>query len=628
MHTPTAYEQELLELINQARLDPVGEYERFVTNAPSDVQNALNFFGVDLVVLAEQYNALTAAAPVAWSEELATSADAHSQLMIDNDAQSHNLPGEPGLGDRIRNAGYDNYSLVAENIFAFGQNPVYDHSAFFIDWTSATPTGIQDPAGHRDSIMNARFTEVGIGVLEETNTSTSVGPQVQTQHFGDRSDYDPQLVGVVFDDADGDAFYDAGEGLGGILVTVSGSAGTFTTTTWTSGGYQLELPAGTYTIVFSDFSGSLVGGEVYKSVTIGNENVKVDANAATDLEPATGPSLPPATTGADVITGTSSGDLMSLMAGNDSMDGGAGFDTIYGEGGADTIKGGDGNDRLFGGSGYDSIEGGDGDDRMSGDDGQDTLRGGDGADSLFGWNHNDTLFAGAGDDSVEGGDGDDRIGGGGGNDTLAGDAGNDVIYAALGDDGLFGGEGNDTMWSGGGNDLASGDAGSDVIGGRDGDDTVFGGDGADTIFGAADSDSLNGGQGFDVIYGGDGNDTVLGGTESDALFGGAGADSVIGGDGNDTVGGGSGDDTLTGGTGEDTFTFGALVTGEFDEITDFVVNVDVIQLAGVSGATDAEKFSSLNISGTGGTVIEANGHFIVLDGVNAGDLDAGDFVFV
>ncbi len=48
MTTPSAFSQYLLELTNRARLDPMGEYTRLVTNAPQNVQSAINFFKVDL----------------------------------------------------------------------------------------------------------------------------------------------------------------------------------------------------------------------------------------------------------------------------------------------------------------------------------------------------------------------------------------------------------------------------------------------------------------------------------------------------------------------------------------------------------------------------------------------------
>ena len=43
---------------------------------------------------------------------------------------------------------------------------------------------MQSPAGHRNNIMNANLTEVGIGVVADNSASTDVGPYVVTQDFG------------------------------------------------------------------------------------------------------------------------------------------------------------------------------------------------------------------------------------------------------------------------------------------------------------------------------------------------------------------------------------------------------------------------------------------------------------
>ncbi len=63
MVTPSPFSQYLLELTNRARLDPIGEFTRMVTNAPQNVQSAISFFKVDLSVLKQQFNALLPAAP-------------------------------------------------------------------------------------------------------------------------------------------------------------------------------------------------------------------------------------------------------------------------------------------------------------------------------------------------------------------------------------------------------------------------------------------------------------------------------------------------------------------------------------------------------------------------------------
>ena len=279
---PTGLEQEMLELINQMRLSPETELSRLLddpnaqtlSSPDENVTGALNFFNVNADVLRAQFAALTPSAPLAWSPELLLSADNHNQLMIQFDEQSHNLPGEASLRDRFTNAGYDPFSSISENVYAFADSVFHGHAGFVIDW-GFTPTGIQEPAGHRNSIMNPNYQEIGISVIEENDPNTDVGPFVVTQHFGGRSLDNPYLLGVVFDDNDNDNFYDNGEGLGNVDITIAGDNGTFTTTSLDAGGYQLQVPAGDYQITFS---GNGISQPFSQNVTIGSDNVKVDLN--------------------------------------------------------------------------------------------------------------------------------------------------------------------------------------------------------------------------------------------------------------------------------------------------------------------------------------------------------------
>ena len=112
MALPNNAEQEMLQLINRFRADPAGEAGRITggvgmtDDERSAVGFALGFFGVDLVLFAQQMAALSPAAPLAWSTQLEDAAAAHSAAMIAADSQSHQLPGEDGLGTRIAAAGY------------------------------------------------------------------------------------------------------------------------------------------------------------------------------------------------------------------------------------------------------------------------------------------------------------------------------------------------------------------------------------------------------------------------------------------------------------------------------------------------------------------------------------------
>ncbi|MEW5422202.1 CAP domain-containing protein [Amorphus sp. 3PC139-8] len=280
MGTPSNFEQLVLELVNRARADPLGELEKLIPSASpivgiqDNITSALQYFNVSYDLLASQLSATPAAAPLAWNDFLGASADQHSDLMIQYDQQSHNLPGEGGLLDRVESAGYTGLRSIAENIYAYTQDPLHGHAGFYIDW-GLGPGGIQDPPGHRLSILNPEMTEIGVGVSEVANPGLNVGPFTMTQHIGTRWNADSMLVGVVIRDSDDDDFYDLGEGVGDVTIEARGSAGTFTTTTSSSGGYTLALPEGSYDVTFSASGGAET---LTDSVTIGQQNVKLDAD--------------------------------------------------------------------------------------------------------------------------------------------------------------------------------------------------------------------------------------------------------------------------------------------------------------------------------------------------------------
>ncbi|WP_226629330.1 DUF4214 domain-containing protein [Alloyangia pacifica] len=351
--TPTAFEQQMLEYINRARLDPTGEFDALIADAASDtgvqanITQALRYFGVDLDLFAEQLadfvqnrmdNDLGSLAPLAWNGALAEAAGDHTQVMIDTGIQGHQIGDEPVLRDRVVAAGYDNWTRLKENVFAYVEDSLHGHAAFYVDWGVGTG-GMQSPAGHRDSILSAGVTEVGIGV---SAASGGIGPYAVTQDFGTRSDYQSQLLGVVIDDADGDDFYDMGEGLGGITVTASGAAGTYTTTSWGAGGYQMVLPSGVYEV---SFSGAGINGSLSYSVTMGSQNLKLDAIAD---EAVTAGDL---VSSEALIRGTAADELLQ---GTGTVD-----QTLIGNGGSDTLLGGAGDDVLFGDKAFEAPAEGD-----------------------------------------------------------------------------------------------------------------------------------------------------------------------------------------------------------------------------------------------------------------------------
>ena len=92
------------------------------------------------------------------------------------------------------------------------------------------------------------------------------------------------------------------------------------------------------------------------------------------------------------------------------------------------------------------------------------------------------------------------------------------------------------------------------------------------------------------MTGSDYDDNIIGFGGDDTLIGGASNDLLRGFDDNDILQGNKGNDTLIGGTGNDTFVFNTRSTG-IDEITDFEISIDKIQIGSEFGATSDSQFS-------------------------------------
>lgn len=351
---PTAFEFEMFDLINRTRLDPGGiaVAMRDTALADADLSNALRYFGTDLTAFETDMSNRGSLAPLAWNGALAQAAEGHSRLLIETDSQSHQVFDEngnalePKLSGRVEAAGYDAWTSLRENVYSYTQSAYFGHAGFVIDWGQDSEDfdssgnlhsdwqtrgdGMQDPAGHRESIMSTSVTEIGIAALAAPS-GLSVGPWVVTQNFGNRIDTKAQLVGAVIRDMDGDGTYDSGEGLGGVRVTATGASGSFTTTSWASGGYQLELSEGRWTI---DFAGKGIAGTARYEIIMGAENLKLDGFAA-DARVVS----PPGTV-ARIVEGTDDADVLRGTDGQNQI--------LIGQGGTDRLLAGNGNDVLLG----------------------------------------------------------------------------------------------------------------------------------------------------------------------------------------------------------------------------------------------------------------------------------------
>lgn len=338
---------------------------------------------------------------------LLDAARGHGAWMLATDTFSHTGAGGSSPGDRMTAAGY-----VFTGSWSWGENIAIRWGGVTLGVATAQALHDQlfQSPGHRVNLMAERFRETGLA-LNAGEYQGSAGATL-TEAFA-RTGSAAFLLGVAFDDADGDRFYDPGEGLGGIAVRLAkAGAAPVTLATQAAGGWQAALPDGTYTIAWS---GGGLGTTVTRTATLAGLNLKLDLQA-------------------DLVAGGAARVRMDGLAGAEAMGGGAHADTLLGAGGNDTLRGNGGADSLLGGAGHDWLLGGAGHDLMLGSEGNDVLQGNDGNDRLHGEAGNDRLFGGTGNDLLSGGIGRDRLEGGPGADTLVGGAGADVFaFAAVGE---------------------------------------------------------------------------------------------------------------------------------------------------------------------------------------------------
>jgi len=266
---PTAAEQAHLEAINRARANPQAEAVRL---------------GIDLLegVKAGEIDG-NPQPPLTLNAKLSRVAKTHSKDMVDRDYFAHNTLEGVDPFERMTDAGYE-YKAAGENIAnlfdtreieAVGSS-LQMHDSLFIDEGFAG-------RGHRVNILSPKFKEIGIGLADGQKVEGEFlfNTFYITTDFGtDKKDERSFVLGVVYDDQDGDGFYTAGEGLADVMVSVVETGDQ--TTTANAGGYALPLADGQYTLNFS----YPTQGEISRPITIAGNNVKVDV-LTTDFQQAT-----------------------------------------------------------------------------------------------------------------------------------------------------------------------------------------------------------------------------------------------------------------------------------------------------------------------------------------------------
>ena len=255
---PTPDEQLVLEMANRARSNPVAEGQRL---------------GIDIHEGLQNPSLVGPRPPLAFNKLLLGIAEAHSRDMYNSNYFSHTDPNGTTAFDRMAHAGYD-FARAGENMAAGTDIGSADLEDFMM-----VDSGTQGRL-HRVNLLDifpypcggppCAYSEVGIGYYEGS-TPNSIGSAFITEDFGATVSTGPLLTGVIYNDRNGNNFYDMGEGLAG--VTVTPSSGSYYAISSSSGGYAFPIgSSGTITVTASGPG----LGPITKTVTLKGTNIELD----------------------------------------------------------------------------------------------------------------------------------------------------------------------------------------------------------------------------------------------------------------------------------------------------------------------------------------------------------------
>jgi Ca2+-binding RTX toxin-like protein len=350
MANMTANEQLMLELVNRARMDPLGEAKRM---------------GIDLNEGIARGSISSAPKQIlAGNDKLAATADAHSSWMLSTDTFSHTGVKGSTPTDRMKAGGYAFTGTWsnAENIALVGEKGTLDLTDAIIEQHKNLFLSVK---GHRQNIMGESSREIGVGQVlgdyKGFNTS------MVTQNFASTGT-SVFVTGVVYNDTvTNDNFFTVGEQT--VRMGVIGTGG-IKDTTGMGGGYELGFSTtGRKSITFD--------GDVSVSLTLSKTNLKVDFVNGKEIWTNASVTSQSETIKALYALGISKMNLTGSAA-SEKIHGNVAANSLTGNGGHDTLCGNGGNDTLYGGKGIDSMTGGTGNDtfrfKVAADSGVDRAR--------------------------------------------------------------------------------------------------------------------------------------------------------------------------------------------------------------------------------------------------------------
>jgi uncharacterized protein YkwD len=252
---PSAQEVLVVELINRARFDPNAEATRFGIGLNDGITNGTI--------------SSTQKKPLAHNLYLLDASRKHSQWILDVDIFDHVGVNNSSPGKRMEAAGY-----VFSGAWANGENISWEGTTRgAIDLTSTAFShheGLFKSPGHRLNILSEGFREIGVGQRQGffTDKGKEYLSSMLTEGFA-RSGSSYYLTGVIYDDFNSSNFYDVGEGLSDVSISVNGQ----NYSAYSTGAYSIALVNGSYDVVFS--SNNLPAQVTYK-IKIEGGNLKLD----------------------------------------------------------------------------------------------------------------------------------------------------------------------------------------------------------------------------------------------------------------------------------------------------------------------------------------------------------------
>tara|TARA_R110002020_G_scaffold332195_1_gene547620 strand:- start:1925 stop:4156 length:2232 start_codon:yes stop_codon:yes gene_type:complete len=306
----SAAEQLMIEMINRARLDPLGEAARFGI----DLNEGLSADTLDG----------TPRQALAPNDLLHASSEAHSNWMLANDIFSHTGANGSSPGDRMAAAGYE-----FTGRYANGENLTWRGSTGSIDLDTLMEENHHKAlflsSGHRANMLSDFYRE--IGVSQQAGIFTSSGrdynASMVTVNFA-LSGAPVFLTGVSYADTDGDGFYSIGEAQAGVSVAAAGQS----VRTDATGGYAIALAATSQVDV-------RLGG-IALNVDLSQGNGKLDLVGTDGV-----------LTSVDTVLEGAAGSLRALGVADIALTGHDGADVLIGNDGDNVLDGRGGTDAVW-----------------------------------------------------------------------------------------------------------------------------------------------------------------------------------------------------------------------------------------------------------------------------------------